>query len=125
MIVLDSSAVLAAMLGEPGADRVDAAIDESMICSVNASEIVSKLLDKGYPRDDVARQYERLELDVVDFDENLAVAAGMLRPMTDHKGLSLGDRACLALAIREGAVALTADRKWAALNVGCKIELIR
>lgn len=125
MIVLDSSAVLAAMLGEPGADRVDAAINESIVCSVNASEIVSKLIDKGYPRDDVVRQYERLELEVVDFDEALAVAAGILRSRTDHRGLSLGDRACLALAIRKGATALTADHKWADLDVGCKIELIR
>lgn len=60
-----------------------------------------------------------------DYDEDLALAASKLRPATRHKGLSLGDRACLALAIREGATAITTDRAWADLDVGCHIEVIR
>lgn len=125
MNILDSSAVLAAIFREPGFDRVDARIDDSVICSVNVSEVLSKLLDKGYPEDDVLEQYRTLRLAVVDFDEGLGLLAGRLRLATRHRGLSLGDRACLALAIREDATALTADRTWAELDVGCKIELIR
>jgi PIN domain nuclease of toxin-antitoxin system len=125
MNILDSSAVLAAMFREPGFESVDARIDDSIICSVNASEVVSKLLDKGYPEDEVLEQYRTLRLAVVDFDESLALLAGTLRVVTRQKGLSLGDRACLALAIRENATALTADRTWAELDIGCKIEVIR
>lgn len=123
--MLDSSAVLAAMLGEPGAGRVREVIAEAVIGAVNAAEVVGKLIEKAYPADDVRRQYERLELQVVDFDERLALAAGRLRAVTNHRGLALGDRACLALAIRGNATALTADRAWCDLDVGCRIELIR
>ncbi len=59
------------------------------------------------------------------FDGALGISAGQLRAATKHLGLSLGDRACLALAIQEDATALTADRSWADLDIGCKIELIR
>ncbi|GAA4109474.1 type II toxin-antitoxin system VapC family toxin [Aminobacter aganoensis] len=125
MIVLDTSAVLAAMLQESGAERVHAIVDESIVCTVNVTEIISKLADKGYDEIEVRQQYENLRLQVAPFDHHLALIAGHLRPMTRHKGLSLGDRACLALAIREGATAFTADRKWADLDVGCRIEIIR
>jgi PIN domain nuclease of toxin-antitoxin system len=70
-------------------------------------------------------RYEGLNLPVRIFDEETAILAGQLRAATAHRGLSLGDRACLALAIRENATAVTADRKWADLRVGCRIELIR
>ncbi|WP_338001408.1 type II toxin-antitoxin system VapC family toxin [Aminobacter anthyllidis] len=125
MIVLDASAVLAAMLHEPGADRVHELVDKSVICAVNVTEVISKLIDKGYDEGDVREQYENLRLDVVSFDQHLALVAGHLRASTRHKGLSLGDRACLALAILTERTAVTADRKWADLDVGCKIEVIR
>lgn len=66
-----------------------------------------------------------LRLDVVPFDAETALLAGRLRAVTRHLGLSLGDRACLALAIRENATALTADRNWTDLDLPCKVELIR
>lgn len=125
MIVLDSSAILAALLEESGAERVYAAIDDSVICAVNASEVIAKLVEKGVPETEARIRYEALRLEVVAFDENLAITAGLLRSATRHRGLSLGDRACLALAIREDSIAVTADRKWADLDVGCRIEVIR
>lgn len=125
MNVLDSSAILAAVLQEEGASRVDDLIDDSVVLSINASEVVSKLLDKGLDDREVAARYRILRLDVVPFDESLALAAGLLRTATRYKGLSLGDRACLALAIRDNATAVTADRSWAGLDVGCQIEVIR
>lgn len=125
MIVLDSSAILAAMLEERGAERVNDLIDDSIVSSVNVSEVVAKLMEKGLSHSEVRAQYETLRLDVVTFDEGLALAAGLLRSVTRHKGLSLGDRACLSLAIRENATAVTADRNWAGLDIGCAIEIIR
>lgn len=123
--MLDASAVLAAMLREPGAERVHALVDRSVICAVNTTEVISKLIDKGYDEASVRRQYENLRLEVVSFDHHMALVAGHLRASTRHKGLSLGDRACLALAILTERAAVTADRKWADLDVGCKIEIIR
>lgn len=125
MNILDSSAILAAMLQEEGSSRVDDLIDDSVVLSVNASEVVAKLLDKGLDDQEVRVRYHTLRLDVVPFDENLALTAGLLRSATRHKGLSLGDRACLALAIRENATVVTADRGWADLDIGCQIEVIR
>jgi PIN domain nuclease of toxin-antitoxin system len=66
-----------------------------------------------------------LSLNVVDFDMSQAVAAGGLRPSTRSLGLSLGDRACLALAASSGVTALTTDRAWARLEVGVLVDVIR
>ena len=60
-----------------------------------------------------------------DFDESLAEESVRLRSVTKSKGLSLGDRACLALAVLEKAEVLTTDRIWAELDIGCDIQVIR
>jgi len=65
------------------------------------------------------------ELEVVQFNRALAEATGLLAPLTRARGLSLGDRACLALAQRESAVALTADSAWRTIAVGVDIRFIR
>ena len=62
---------------------------------------------------------------VIDFDRPLAEATGALAVLTRAQGLSLGDRACLALAKREGAIALTADQAWSKVKAGVDIQLIR
>ena len=125
MTVLDSSAILAFLFNEAGGDKASSLFRTAMVSSVNLAEIISKQIDKGLPPDLAALRCDGLNLDVMPFDHELARLAGTLRADTKHKGLSLGDRACLALAIREDLVAVTADRNWANLDVGCKIELIR
>lgn len=125
MIVLDASAILAAMLDEAGAAKVRDVIDDSVVCAVNVAEVMTKLVDKGYPEDLVRENYRALEIAVIDFDGRLAATAALLRARTRDRGLSLGDRACLAVAIRDRATAMTADRNWAGLELGCAIELIR
>jgi ribonuclease VapC len=62
---------------------------------------------------------------VVDFDAELAEMSADLRPATRPNGLSLGDRACLALAQKRGAVALTADRTWASVDVPVEVRVVR
>ena len=124
-VVLDASAVLALAGGEPGAQRVRQAIGDSLISAVNFAEVGTRLLDIGGGAGDIVRLLRRLGLNVVPFDEEAAAQAVHLRHATRQYGLSLGDRACLALAIRQNATALTADRAWAALDVGCRVELIR
>src|SRR5262249_37025258 len=124
--VLDTSAVIALFQGEPGAARVATAVAAgATISSVNLSETVAKLRDGGIPEPEVRARLDGLNLDVVDFDEAGVYDAGFLRPATRSAGLSLGDRACLALALALGLPVLTADRHWATVSVGVTIEVIR
>lgn len=100
-------------------------VDGALISSVNIAEVVTKCVEFGFS-DEVAIGYiEASNLTVVDFNQELAIAAGLLRRRAPKGVLSLGDRACLALAIRENATAVTADRIWSTLDLGCQIELIR
>jgi PIN domain nuclease of toxin-antitoxin system len=124
-IVLDSSAVLAHLRGEPGADLVQPKLQTGLICAVNLAEIAGRLGDWGQSADDVLRTIGLLALAVRPFDERLAFRAGSLRARTRFLGLSLGDRACLALAEEEGLPAMTADRAWAKLDLAVTVQVIR
>lgn len=123
--VMDSSAALAVLLGEKGADVALDLLPEAQCSSVNTVEIIAWLIDKGRSMDEAADDFAGLGMPVAAFDATMGIMAGQLRALTKSRGLSLGDRACLALAIRENATAVTADRSWADLEVGCKIQLIR
>lgn len=80
---------------------------------MNCSEVVEKLFDRGTPAEQVVEIMEQLDDELVMADRELAIRAGLLRARTRGKGLSLGDRYCLALAACRNAVALTADQAWA------------
>jgi PIN domain nuclease of toxin-antitoxin system len=86
---------------------------------------VSKLVDRGGSLESVRAALRVAPLDVIDFDQTLAETAGAMITRTRARGLSLGDRACLALAARENLPAITADRAWASLDLGIEIRLIR
>ena len=125
--VLDASALLALLLGEPGADRVKAALDGSLMSVVNLAEVVSHYAKLGVARQDIEALLRPLPIRMVPLDAALSYDAGMLRPITLEGGLSLGDRCCLALARREGLPALTAERRWPLIAeaAGVTVELIR
>lgn len=123
--VLDASAVLAVYLDEPGAETVAAVVAGSLLSSVNYTEVISRALDRGGSFDHVLRSLARMAFIVVAYDLTLARRAGELRLSTRRFGLSVGDRACLALAERERLPAYTTDRVWANLNLGIDIRLIR
>jgi PIN domain nuclease of toxin-antitoxin system len=124
--VLDASAVLALVLQEPGADRVTDAIDDgAVMLSVNVAEVVTKLHEQGMSEARIRAILGTVRAPIVPFDEELAYRAGMLRSATRSAGLSLGDRACLALAERLGVPALTSDRAWGRLQTGIQVEVIR
>ncbi len=124
-VTLDSSAILALLFGEPGGDRVASVVGESVVSAVNLAEIIAKLVESGYHDDEAERAVDGFLPSVMPLDIPLAIATGTLRRTTRQKGLSLGDRACLALARREKARVLTADRAWADLDIGIEIEVIR
>ena len=124
--VLDASALLALFHGEPGSGKVAQAIKEgAAISTVNLAEVVSKLNDVGTPEGLIQDAVNVLKLSIVDFDAGLAYKVGLLRPLTKHIGLSLGDRACLALAQYLNLPALTTDRIWQELSLDVKVQVIR
>jgi PIN domain nuclease of toxin-antitoxin system len=123
--VIDASALLALLNMEPGAEMVAEALPGSAISAVNLAEVVSKLCEAGMPVKAIYQALRPLGLDVVPFDEEQAYQAGLLRAATRELGISLGDRACLSLAAMRGAVALTADKAWAALSAGVSVKIIR
>ena len=125
--VLDTSAVLAYFWDEPGSTRVTEILENGnhVISAVNLSELVTKFVDHGIPDEDISGLVAGLELVVVNHDTALAQETGKLRRATRPLGLSLGDRACLALAQRLNATALTTDRPWTQLDLGIAVECIR
>jgi PIN domain nuclease of toxin-antitoxin system len=124
-VVLDASAVLALLKREPGAERVRAVLDRATIGAVNAAEVQGKLIDLGLSRDAAAARIRFLGCQIPAFSEDQAIEAGSLIEQTRAQGLSLGDRACLALAIERKATVYTTDRVWRNLPLGLEIEVIR
>lgn len=122
--VLDASAVLAVLQNEPGKENVEAVLDGAIIGRINYAEILITLVNKGSNLADAIAAIESLELTTIELDKEQAEKNAELRPLTKHLGLSLGDRACLALAIRENATAITADQNWLQLGI-CAIKSIR
>lgn len=124
-VVLDSSALLAWAWDEPGADRVDQVIERGVVSAINWSEVVARLVERGLSEEEAVEARTQFPVDIRPFDAPQALAAGLLRRATRSAGLSLGDRACLALARLEGMPAVTADRAWAGLELGVEVEVIR
>lgn len=124
-VVLDASAVLALLKREPGAERVRAVLDRAILGAVNVAEVQSKLVDLGLSRDAAEARIRFLGCNILAFSEKQAIEAGSLVTQTRSLGLSLGDRACLALAIDRKATVYTTDRAWKNLSLGVEIEVIR
>lgn len=124
-IVLDASAIIALLRDEPGRELVAASLAGGILSVVNAAEVLTWAVDRGAPIGQAESSLDALDLRVVPFDRDIAVAAAALRPATRKLGLSLGDRACLALAQALGVPALTADRAWLALDLGIEVRTIR
>lgn len=127
LCVIDTSAVLAVIAGEPGSDEGRRWLRDAAISALNLQELVSKLVDRGVPEDTVPVLVDRLRLAVHPLDETFALEAGLLRAATRSAGLSHGDRTCLALARRLALPAVTADRVWAEIaeTVGVEVRVIR
>jgi len=125
-VILDASALLALLNMEQGSNLVaNAILEGAVISSVNLSEVVVKLSEAGMPETVIHEVLDVLNIEIVPFNSILAYEAGMLRPLTRHAGLSLGDRACLALAKQRGLAALTTDRAWTGLAMDILIQVIR
>ena len=125
MRVLDASAMLAMIQFEAGHDQVKKPGVAHCASAVNMAEVRSKLSDKGVAELDAEHVIRGLNIPVRDFTDEHSRLSGALRGATRVSGLSLGDRACLALALSLKATAVTADHNWAALDVPVNVSLIR
>lgn len=123
--VLDSSAVLAAVREEPGHEQVAAVLGQAVISSVNLAEVLAKVLERTLPLDAHEAALASSGLTVEPFGPADARASALLHLPTRSRGLSFGDRACLALGQRLGLPVLTADRAWVDLELGIAITVIR
>lgn len=125
--VLDASAVLALLKGEPGGTKVASILADAAIGVFNFAEVVSHFVRLDVPNDEIETMLHALPLTIVAADTDLAWEAGRLRASTAGAGLSLGDRFCLALAKREKLPAWTADKAWKSVAdaAGVKVTLIR
>jgi ribonuclease VapC len=123
--VLDASALLALLHNEPGAKRVHDILAHSVIGAVNACETVGKLVSAGMNFDDARTSIELLNIEVIPFDNEAAYKAGNLIAETKKLGLSLGDRACLALGIITQLTVVTAEQSWSKVKLPVALEIIR
>lgn len=125
-VVLDASAVAALLFGEPGAEEVAEVIagGSAVISTVNLSEVVALLVRRQRPVRPVVPAFAA-QVAVEPFTSADAYAAAEMLPLTRAAGLSLGDRACLALARRRETCALTADQAWAAMELPVPVRTIR
>ena len=125
--VLDASALLALILGEPGGEKVQRVLTDCAMTAVNLGEVVGHFARFGSPETEIRLMLDPLPFVRVALDEELAFIAGLMLPATVQAGLSFGDRACLALANKLGVRALTADRSWQRIGavVGVEVDLIR
>lgn len=126
MIVLDASAVLALLQDEPGADVVQQSLRGSLISTANLAEVVGKLVDADIDARPLTRRLLAAGVGLEPLNRADAELAGALRSVAGGSALSLGDRCCLALALRTvDAVVLTADRAWVDLDLPLDLRLIR
>ena len=124
-VVLDASALLVILFEEPGWESVVSYLDDAVMSAVNVAEVQSRLVRGGVAGEEAWESATQLVDDVVAFDLDQARAAGELVRITQPFGLSLGDRACLALAGVLGIPAVTVDRAWAEIRCGTLIHVVR
>lgn len=125
-IVLDASALLVLLNQEPGAEKLTPELLSAAATStVNLAEVHSKLVNRGLHPDDAWEATLGPINEAIPFTSEHARLAGDLVTKTRALGLSLGDRACLALGLALKAAVYTADRSWNKVRVGVRIHVIR
>ena len=125
-VVLDASALLAAINREPGHENLTTEILGSAVCStVNLAEVHTKLVSAGLDPNEALEVALTPVREAADFTVSHAMITGSIIPQTRALGLSLGDRACLALAMTLEAPVYTADKAWKSLKLPVRIHVIR
>jgi PIN domain nuclease of toxin-antitoxin system len=125
LAIIDASALLAFLFDEPGADRTADVLHRAAISTVNWTEVVQHVLGRGGTTTATRDDLLDAGLQIVPFSIDDAELAAAWREPTRALGLSLADRACLALAYRADRPALTANRSWRAVDLGVEVDVIR
>jgi PIN domain nuclease of toxin-antitoxin system len=123
--VLDASALVALLWEEPGAEAVESLLGQAVVSAVNWTEVLQRYHALGLDTTGKRESVEALGIAVEGFSADDAAIAAELWAPTRRAGLSLADRACLALARRLDLPAHTADRDWRKVDVGVEVVLIR
>jgi len=129
--VLDASAFLAYLGNEPGAEKVEHCIAGGVCLSaINWAEVLSKLSDRGQSVQSVVKELSASGLiagaiELFPFTAEDSQIVAHLREKTKAFGLSLADRACIALAIRLKLPVFTADRTWMRIKLSIPVRNIR
>lgn len=124
-VVLDASALLTILFGEAGSEKVLDHLPGSLLSTVNYAEVVSRAVEVGMMLTEATYHIQRLPIEIVPFDLEHSHLTASLRLVGKPLGLSLGDRACLALGLSRQGVVLTADRQWQKLDIGIEIVVVR
>ena len=123
-IVFDSSVVIAILKQSRGFESAEKTLSDALISTINLAEVATYLARNSVPSDTIQEVLASFPIQVIPFEETLAIQTGCLYPSCKHLGLSLGDRACLALAISRKLPVLTADQVWSKLDLGIPIQVL-
>ena len=125
-VILDASALITLLSEEKRYEVVASILPKSIMSSVNVAEVAKFLIEKrGLSKEEVSNIIHSLIEKIMPFDTKLALTSAAIIIQTKSLGLSLGDRACLALAISTGYTVYSSDRIWSQLELDCKIVVIR
>jgi ribonuclease VapC len=124
--VLDASALMSLINGEPGSVLVQQHLDKACISTVNLTEVLGKMLEQGVPALDAEKALRNLNLEIIAFDEEQVLGVSLLQLETKRYGLSLADRVCLNLGKVLKLPVLTSDKIWQKVsNSEVMVTLIR
>jgi ribonuclease VapC len=123
--VLDASALLAWLQGEPGGETVEPLFNQAVISSVNWTEVLQRSISYGVPLEGMQADVEALGLQILPFTATDAFWVAQLYQPHQLQSLSYGDRACIALAQRLNFTALTTNLAWVDLGLGIDIQVLR
>jgi ribonuclease VapC len=124
-IVFDSSVLIAILRQEPGSEVGEKSLNEALISTVNLAEVATYLARNSVPPETIKEALAAFPIEVLPFDREQGLIAGCFYPACKSLGLSLGDRACLALAKSKNLPVLTADKAWLKLEIDVSVKSIR
>ena len=124
-VVFDSSVLIAILRQDPGSEVGEQSLNDALISTVNLAEVATYLARNSVPPETIDRALTAFPIEVVPFDREQGLIAGCLYPACKSLGLSLGDRACLALAKSKNLPVLTADKAWLELEINVEVKSIR
>ncbi|GAB4241212.1 MAG: PIN domain-containing protein [Stanieria sp.] len=116
--------LIAILRQEPSSEVGEQFLNEALISTVNLAEVTTYLARNSVPPETIKEALAAFPIEVVPFDRDQGLMAGYLYPACKYLGLSLGDRACLALAKSKSLPVLTADKAWLKLKIDISVKSI-